>query len=76
MDMLRTPDEVIYVLGGTTKTGIVTNASPQSVSNWRRAKRIPPQYFVAVSKALEGTGNTVSPEVFGMKTITDGADAS
>ena len=64
---LKAVDAVIDALGGTTAVGLLTGQSAQAVSNWRSRKRIPPEHFLTVCGALEATGKTVTPEVFGMK---------
>jgi hypothetical protein len=72
-DALTTSDQVIDALGGTAEAGRIVGQSIATVCNWRARKRIPPEHFLIVSKALKTIGRAVSPEVFGM---TDAQNAS
>lgn len=68
MNMLRTPDEVIDALGGSRKASKAIGASQQSVCNWMRVGRIPPEYYLRANQALKRLKLKADPEaVFGMK---------
>lgn len=69
-EVLETADAVIDALGGTTEASKITGQSAQTVSNWRAGgrNRIPPEYFLTISRALADGGKAAAPEVFGMKT--------
>lgn len=68
-EILRTPEAVIDALGGLTKTGRRLNQSAQTVSEWRRRNRIPPEHFLIVNDALADLGKKAAPNVFGMTPI-------
>jgi hypothetical protein len=70
-EILKTPSEVIAVLGGVTEAGRVAGVTAQTVNNWRgggeRKPRIPAEYHVIIEKELKHMGYRVAPEVFGLK---------
>jgi hypothetical protein len=70
-EILKTPSEVIAVLGGVTETGRVAGVTAQTVNNWRgggeRKPRIPAEYHLLIEKELRLMGYRVAPEVFGLK---------
>ncbi len=73
--VLNTPDAVIDALGGTFKTAEKLGRTPQAVSNWRAAKRIPSDLFLSVDAALRAAGlPKAAPQVFGMTVPNEYAD--
>jgi hypothetical protein len=67
MELLETVDEVIDALGGTTATGRIAIRSPQSVTNWRNAQKLPCGTFLRLNRALEAIGKKAPPELWGME---------
>lgn len=73
--VLDTPDAVINALGGTLRAAEKLGRTPQAVSNWRAAKRIPSNLFLSIDAALRAAGlPRAAPEVFGM-TVPDGGQS-
>lgn len=67
MEQLKTVDEVIDALGGTTATARIALRSPQSVTNWRNAHKLPCGTFLRLNRALEALGKTAPAELWGME---------
>lgn len=65
--MLRTANEVIDALGGTTPMARLTGRKLQHVSNWRAAGRLPADTFLIVNRALGDINETAHPSVWGIK---------
>jgi hypothetical protein len=63
---LTTAEDVIRTLGKPTQVGRLVGRSAQSVVNWRRAKRLPADTFLVLSKELEQRGYTAAPSVWGI----------
>jgi hypothetical protein len=65
--VLTSPSEVIDALGGTASAARLLEEHMQTVSNWR-VRRIPPELYFPVNRALAVQGKSASPEhVFGMR---------
>lgn len=65
--MLRTANEVIDALGGTSAVCRLTKRkSPQVVSYWRAANRIPAYAYLTITRELAKIGCRVSPDLFGI----------
>jgi hypothetical protein len=67
MVILQTANEVIDSLGGTTKTAKIACRSPQSVSNWRAANRLPAETFRRLTEKLAERGMEAPPELWGIE---------
>jgi hypothetical protein len=67
MRSLKTVDEVIDALGGTTATARLTGRTLSAVSNWRSTKRLPADLFLMLSKALDERGAMAPPSLWGME---------
>jgi hypothetical protein len=67
MEQLATASQVIDALGGTTKVAKLCEASPQSVTNWRKANRLPPGTFLVINQQLARIGKTAPPSLWGIK---------
>ena len=65
-NVLTTTDDVLETLGGTFKAAQRLGKTPQSVSNWRARKSIPPELYLVISDLLRREGKTVDPSVFRM----------
>lgn len=63
---LKTSDEVIDALGGTARVAELTHRLPQSVSNWRKAGRLPSDTFLIISGALKSKGMAAPPSLWGI----------
>lgn len=62
---LTTVDQVIDELGGTSATAKLTGQQyDQTVSNWRRRGRMPPELFDLMVGELEKRGCTASPALW------------
>lgn len=73
---LTTANDVIDQLGGTTATARLTGRKAQHVTNWRKAKRLPADTFLILSKELEHRGLTAPAEVWGITTPSDAETAA
>jgi hypothetical protein len=60
---LRTPQEVIDLLGGTAAVAKMTGRSAQAVSNWR-SRGLPSEMFLVMSKALEAKNINADPSLW------------
>jgi len=67
MKRLKTVDDVIAALGGTTNTAKVLGRSAQSVSNMRIAGRMPSATFLRALRALRKAGYDAPPELWGIE---------
>lgn len=63
--MLKTVDEIVNALGGTTATALAAEIEPNAVSMWKARGKIPPNRFLVISKLLLRTGHQADPAVFG-----------
>lgn len=63
---LHTADEVIDILGGTGATARLTGRTPQAVSNWRAAGRIPAETFLIFADALDEKRASAPPSLWSM----------
>jgi hypothetical protein len=65
--LLRTFDEVIEVLGGSTAVGRMVGQPASGVCNWKRGPTacFPPKYFPVISEALAERGYTATDDVYG-----------
>lgn len=61
---LRTPDDVIKALGGTTNAAKILGLNKATVSLWR-SRGIPAEYFIRITDLLLYKYN-VSPKAFSM----------
>jgi len=71
-NVLTTANDVIDAIGGTKATAVVCackNMKP--VSNWRRAGRIPSEFFLVLSEELKRRGFKAEPRVFGIQPAPD-----
>lgn len=67
MEQLQTASDVIDALGGTAKVQALTGRKyAQSVSNWRKSDRLPPDTFVILSAELERLGRNAPPSLWRM----------
>jgi hypothetical protein len=67
MDQITTVEGAINALGGVYKAAKALGLKPNAVGNWQTRKRIPSDYFLTVSAALDAVGKRPSPEIFGLK---------
>jgi len=65
--MLKTANDVIDALGGTSKVAAFAARPVQAVSNWRALGRIPSALYLKFQKRLTKRGLRASPEVWGME---------
>lgn len=64
---LKTVDQVIDALGGTTAAATFTGRKVQHVSNWRAYGKLPSNTFLTVSQELERLGFKAEPEIWGIQ---------
>ena len=64
---LRTKQEAITALGGIRAVATLTGASYGAVENWRRRKRIPPEFHNKMQSALRKLGHTAPGSLWGMR---------
>lgn len=71
LQVLRTFDDVIAVLGGPAAVGRLTGQPTSGVCNWKRGTtaRFPPKYFKEISEALEEKGYIATDDVYGFVRI-------
>jgi len=72
--VLRTPAEVIGVLGGTATVAERLGKKRTAVGNWLHPKRnkIPPEFFFVINAELALVGKIAAPEVFKMVAANGG----
>ena len=75
MVKIKTPSDAIDALGGTMNMSELVDVSPQAVSNWRHASRLPPAYFLIMLKALRASGHDADPELWGIRSNPEEANA-
>lgn len=51
--VVRTVQEAVEALGGTTATAAIVKVVPHAVSNWKRAQFIPPGHHLPLYLALQ-----------------------
>jgi hypothetical protein len=68
------PSDAIDALGGTMNVSELVGVSPQSISNWRHANRLPPTYFLIMLKALRAAGHDAEPELWGIRSNAEDAN--
>ncbi len=76
MKQLNSVDEVIDGLGGTFATASIPalGISPQAVSNWRKAQRIPARNYLVMSSELRRRGFNAPASLFGIPGEVIGAE--
>ena len=62
--MLRTVDDLVETLGGTTKVAELCGTTSAAVSNWRSRRKIPSEKFVLVEAALRKRGHDAPKRLF------------
>lgn len=67
MEKLASASDVIDALGGTAKVRALTGRKhAQSVSNWRKSDRLPPDTFVVMSAELKRLGKAAPGSLWQM----------
>lgn len=64
---LQTADEVIDALGGTAATARLTKRKDQHVSNWRAARRLPPNTYLVIQRELVARRLSAPPSIWGIQ---------
>jgi hypothetical protein len=72
--LVKSTSEAIDALGGTAKAAAALGRSKQSISNYRVARRLPPELFLLATKALEDAGYRVRPQLFGILPLPPAED--
>ena len=67
--MLKSVDDIIEALGGTSAVAKRAGVSPSAVSNWRALGSIPAEYFLAFEAWAGERGVRLDPSVFGFKNL-------
>lgn len=62
---------VVDKLGGSTATAYLTGRRVQHVSNWRAAKRFPPDTFLIMRAELAKRGCTAPPSLWSIREPDD-----
>ena len=57
---MKTPQELITLMGGLTKTAQTLNVTPQAVTNWTRRGFIPLAHARAIIAAAESNGHLLT----------------
>ena len=76
MSTLDTAGAVVDTLGGQGRAALVLGENPSTVGMWKVRGKIPPEYFLTVTRALETIGHSVAPDVFGMRSVAQGERAT
>lgn len=66
MQELRTTDEVMDKLGGTSAVARLTGRKDTAASNWRNFETFPPDTFLVMKEALSAAGYTAPPSLWRM----------
>jgi hypothetical protein len=66
MQVLQTAQEVVLLLGGTTRTAELVQRSPANVSMWLSNGRIPARWVEVIRLACYRLGYWVESSVFGL----------
>jgi hypothetical protein len=66
---LKTVDDVIDELGGTSATAKLTGRKSQHVSNWRREKRLAKNTIVILQAHLHSRQLYAAPELWGIDSV-------
>jgi hypothetical protein len=67
---LKTVDEVIEALGGsTTRAGRAIGTTAQVVQNWRARGYIPAENYLVVNAALSALDKSATPALFRMRRL-------
>jgi hypothetical protein len=67
MQTVSTPSEAINALGGTVAVARLTGKSPQSVTNYRQAKRFPSDIYLIMKTALRIKGYDAPSTLWGIR---------
>lgn len=65
--ILTTATAVIDELGGTTAVAKLVGKTPQSVTNWRAANRLPAETFLVLSAALKKLKREAPSSLWGIR---------
>jgi len=72
--MLTSVEQVISAIGGNNAAAELAGVSCSAVSNWKFRQRIPPEFFLIFTEALERSGGArVDPGVFAMRSTDEAA---
>lgn len=63
--MLKTVDEIVEALGGTSAAASAAGMEPSAVSMWKVRGKIPSNRFLVISRLLLQAGQQADPAVFG-----------
>ena len=69
MTLLKTVDDVIDALGGTSAVAKITGRKPQHVSNWRSDKRIPADTYLYLKHRLSMQRMSASSLLWGITPV-------
>lgn len=64
---LTTASAVIDALGGTTVVARLADRSPQAVTNWRAADRLPAETFLVLQAALKASKKEAPASLWGIR---------
>ena len=67
MAILKTVNDVIDALGGTSAVARLTARKPQHVSNWRSEKRIPAAKYLKMQAHLRGRRLSAPSTLWGIE---------
>jgi hypothetical protein len=75
MQILKSIDDVITILGGPAAVGRLTDQPTSGVCNWRRGWKgdtphFPPKYFQTIQAALGERGYSAAPFLFAFHGVT------
>ena len=57
---MRTPQDIVSVLGGTSKTAALLGVSPQAVSNWLARGNVPLAHTATIIAVARDKGVKIS----------------
>lgn len=69
--MLRSVDDIVDALGGTTAVAELVGAGLSAISNWKFRGSIPPEHFLTITEALDERNLSAAPAIFGFKVAAE-----
>ena len=72
MEIIRSADKVLDVLGGNKAVKELFGFVPSAIANWRALGRFPPETFLVFTVELSKRGLAATPELWRMRKAANG----